>query len=58
MKGLNSGQMISIMQVDYPTLPSDHSTKVQLGLAMKDLGYEHTTHGNVPYYKAVPLRSA
>ena len=35
-----------------------HSTKVSLGKAMKDLGYEHKEHSHVAYYLAVPLKAA
>ena len=45
------------MQHEYPTLQINHSTKVHIGLAMKELGYEHTTKGNVARYKVVPLKS-
>jgi hypothetical protein len=29
-----------------------------LGLAMKDLGYEHTERGHVKYYNVVPVDAA
>ena len=58
VKGMNCSQMIGIMKQEYATVKDDHSTKVQVGLAMKDLGYEFTTHSNVNYYKVVPLKTA
>ena len=58
VKSLNSGQMIKLIQRDYPSVKNNHSTKVYLGLAMKDLGYEHSERGHVAYYKAIPLKAA
>ena len=58
VKGLSSGQMLKLIQREYPSVKSDHSTKVHIGMAMKELGYEHTAPKNVVSYKAVPLKSA
>ena len=58
VKMLNSSQMLKIIQKEYPSVKSDHSTKVHIGLAMKELGYERTEKGNVAHYKAVPLKVA
>ncbi len=54
-KSLNSTQMLKMMQGGYPSLKIDHSAKVHLGIAMKELGYEHTLSKNVAFYKVVPL---
>ena len=40
------------------SLKEVHSTKVHIGLAMKELGFEHTKRGCVAYYKAIPLKAA
>ena len=58
VKGMDSKQILKLIQSEYPSVVINHSTKVHLGLAMKELGFEHTNHGNVQYYKAVPLRAA
>ena len=58
VKAMNSQQMLQVIQREYPSLKINHSAKVHLGQAMKELGFEHTSHGNVQYYKAVPLRAA
>ena len=58
VKGMDSKQILKMIQSEYPSVVINHSTKVHLGLAMKELGFEHTNHGNVQYYKAVPLRAA
>ena len=56
VKSMNSTEMLKLMQHEYPTLQINHSTKVHIGLAMKELGYEHTSKGNVARYKVVPLK--
>ena len=58
VKSLNSAEMLKIIQREYPSVKSDHSTKVHIGLAMKELGFEHTKRGCVSYYKAVPVKVA
>ena len=57
-KTLNSTDIIRLIQKEYPTVKSDHSTKIQLGMALKDLGYNLVLHSNVRYYKIVPLITA
>ena len=57
-KSLNSKQMLEMMQKEYPSLTISHSTRVNLGVAMKELGFEHTERGHVAYYKVVPLKAA
>ena len=58
VKGLDSKQILKMIQSEYPSVAINHSTKVHLGLAMRELGFEHTNRGNVQYYKVVPLRAA
>ena len=58
VKSLNSAEMLRLIQREYPSVKSDHSTKVHIGLAMKELGFEHTKRGCVAYYKAIPLKAA
>ena len=58
VKALNSAEMLKLIQREYPSVKSDHSTKVHIGLAMKELGFEHTKRGCVSYYKAIPLKAA
>ena len=42
---------------EYPSLRINHSTKVSLGRAMKELEFDHTEHSHVVYYKVVPLKA-
>ena len=55
---LNSKQMLQIIHQEYPSLKIDHSAKIHLGQAMKELGYDHSTRGNVHFYKTIPLKAA
>ncbi len=58
VKPINSQQVLQIIQHEYPSLRINHSTKVHLGQAMKELDFEHTEHSHVAYYKAIPLKAA
>ena len=55
---LNSGDLLKLIQKEYPSIQSSHSTKVLLGRGMKELGFEHTLHSNRVYYKVIPLKIA
>ncbi len=55
---LNGKEMLEMIKLEYPSLTISHSVKVQLGFAMKELGYEHTSRSNVMYYKVIPLKAA
>ena len=58
VKSLNCGEIIGILQRDYPSVKNDHTTKIRLGKAMMEMGYEHKEHSHVAYYKAVPRKAA
>jgi hypothetical protein len=58
VKAMNSQQLLEVIKKEYPSLPATHSTKVHLGLAMKELGFERISHGNQAFYKAVPQKAA
>ena len=55
-QAMNSAQMLTVIQNEFPSVKTTHSMKVQLGLAMKELEYEHSDRGHVAYYKVIPLR--
>ena len=55
---MNCSELIRMIQQEYPSVKNDHSTKVHLGLAMKELGFEHTHRGNVMFYKVISLMAA
>ena len=55
VKAMNCTQMLELISKEYPSLKKTVSTKVHLGLAMKELGYEYITHANMAFYKAVPI---
>ena len=58
VKTMTCGQMIDIMQKDYPTLQNTIGNRVRLGKTISALGFEHKEHSHVAYYKVVPLRAA
>ena len=58
VKAMNCTQMLELISKEYPSLKKTVSTKVYLGLAMKDLGFEHTERGHVKYYNVVPVDAA
>ena len=58
VKTLNCGQLITIIRRDYPSVKSDHTTKIRLGKALTELGFEHKEHSHVAYYRAVPRKVA
>ena len=55
---LNSKEMLEMIKLEYPSLTISHSVKVQLGFAMKELGYDHVEYGHVAHYKVIPLKAA
>ena len=57
-KAISGRQMLEMIQSEYPSLKIDHSARIHLGHAMKELGYEHTDRCRVVYYKVVPLKVA
>ena len=57
-KSMNSSQLISVIQQDFPTLPDTFGTKVKLGKTMNALGYESKSHSNIPFYQVVPLKKS
>ena len=58
VKTMNSTQMLTLMQKQYPSLKINHSTRIHLGQAMKELEFEHTEHSHVAFYKVVPIKAA
>ena len=58
VKTMNSTEMLKIIRREYPSVKNTHGTKVSIGTAMKELGFEHKEHSHVAYYKVVPLHSA
>ena len=58
VKTMNCGEMISLMQKDYPSLQNTVGNKVRLGKAISALGFKHKDHSHVAYYEVVPLKAA
>ena len=58
IKTINSTEMLKVIQQEYPFVKIDRSSRIQLGFAMRDLGYERVEHSHIAYYKAIPQKSA
>ena len=58
VKTMNCGQIIDIMQKEYPTLDNTIGNRVKLGKTISAMGFEHKEHSHVAYYKVVPLKAA
>ena len=58
VKGMSSAQLLEVMKDSYPSLMATPSNIIHLGMTMKALEYEFTTHAHTKYYKAVPRYSA
>ena len=57
-QAMDCKQLLELVQKEYPLLPNTRSTKIHIGLAMKESGYDMTKRGNRPYYKVVPIIKA
>ena len=58
VKTMNCGEIISLMQKDYPSLQNTVGNKVRLGKTISALGFKHKDHSHVAYYEVVPLKAA
>ena len=54
-QSMDCKQLLELVQKEYPLVANTRSTKIHIGLAMKEFGYELTKRGNRPYYKVVPI---
>ena len=50
--------MLELIQSEYPSVKNTHSTRIHLGLAMKELGFENWKRGNVTFYRLIPVKAA
>ena len=55
---MKSGEIVELVRREYPSIKSNHSTKIHLGMAMKELGFEGKTHAGQTYYRVIPLKAA
>ena len=55
---MNCTQILDEITKEFPSLKKTVSTKVHLGYAMKDLGFNHTERGHVKFYEVVPTKAA
>ena len=57
-KSMNSTDIIKLIQREYPSVKLNHPTKIHLGMALKELGFQHTSRSNVMFYKVIPRKVA
>ena len=57
-QSMDCRQLLELIQKEYPLVANTRSTRIHIGLAMKDAGYELTKRGNRPYYKVIALKAA
>ena len=55
---MNCTQILDEIAKEFPSLKKTMSTKVHLGYAMKDLGFNRTERGHVKFYDVVPTKAA
>ena len=58
VKSINCTQLLEIILNEFPTMIVNKSTRIYLGRAMSEMGYETSNHGHITFYKAVPKRVA
>jgi predicted P-loop ATPase len=56
VKPINSTSVLKILQSDYTTLKITQGAKINVGRAMKELGVEAFSYGNVAHYRVVPTK--
>ena len=52
---MNCTALMEVLSREFPGVKNTHRDKIQLGRAMKALGYESSDCGHVPHYKVIPL---
>ena len=57
-KAMNTTQLLQVIQQEYPLVKINHGTKVHLGVAMREMGFDYANHSNIPFYKVIPLTAA
>jgi predicted P-loop ATPase len=55
MSGL---QVLQLIKAEFPSVEINHSMRVHLGLAMKEMGFDTTNSHNVAHYKCLPRKVA
>ena len=57
-KSMKSTQILDVIRSEYPSIPNSMKSKVDVGLAMGELGFEYKERGHVKFYRVVPLKVA
>ena len=57
-KSMKSTQILDVIRSEYPSIPNNMKSKVDVGIAMGELGFEYKERGHVKFYRVVPLKVA
>ena len=57
-KRMSSTDILMLIRKEYPTVPNTIGTKVNIGKAMKVLGFDYTECSHVKIYRVIPLKVA
>ena len=57
-ESMDCERLLEIITREYPSVKSNHSTRIYLGRAMKALGFESSTCSHVSHYKVIPIHAA
>lgn len=55
---MNCERLLEFISSRYPSIKSNHGTRVYLGRAMNALGFESTDCGHVTHYRVIPIKAA
>ena len=55
---MNCSHLLELICNEYPSVKKGHAEKVALGKAMIELDFEHTSRGNITFYKVIPIKAA
>ena len=58
VKSFNCTQLLEVILNEFPTMVVNKSTRIYLGRAMSELGFEKTDYGHITFYKAVPKKAS
>ena len=57
-QSMTSSKLLEVINEEFPSVNSTHSTKIHLGKVMKALGYDSTDCGHITHYKVIKLKVA
>ena len=55
---MSSSDILGVIRKEFPSVPNTMSSKVTIGLTLKEQGYEYTECSHVKFYRVIALKSA